>query len=324
MANGILEVNSVLLVLLMLFTLIGNLLIFVSMWRNKRLHRTTHLHSISLTFANLIPATTIIPLRVARVWQEAHGEPNEETVLCKAYLTFTLLWCIVSILTLATMSMDRYMAISRSESYASVMTKCRVNTLLLSVWAFAILISFLPFYHTGSTLKLFSCNFNLLSKENYVYLLLAVEIIPLILIFVVHYQIMKISSKHAQSIGVVDSRLTEYTRIPLDFPSEVRWSRVVILIILLYILMWAPRCIFLIVDIQSLSTDHIKTFDVLTEITTYSFAGLVPLVLVNFNSDIREEFFRITMPFQWFRKVHGVGKKYQRNKNTVAPCETEM
>ena len=322
--RNVLALNSVLLVLLMLFTLIGNLLILLSMWRNQRLHKTTHLHSVSLIFANLIPATTIIPLRVARVWWESDGVPSDETALCKVYLTFTLLWCVISILTLSTMSLDRYIAISRSESYATIMTKYQANALLLFVWCFAILISFLPFYHSGSSLKLFHCNFNLLSKENYAYLLLAVEIIPLVLMFVIHYQIMKISSKHAQSIGVVDSRLTEYHRVAMDFPAEVRWSRVVILVILLYVLLWAPRCIFLIVDSESLSSNNVETFDVLTEISTYSFAGLVPSVLVHFNSDIREEFFRLTMPFQWFRKAHGVGKKYRRNKSTVEPFDTEM
>lgn len=321
--HSILELNSVLLGILILFTLLGNVLILVSIWKNKRLHKTTHLHSVSLILANLIPATTVVPLRVVRVWKESNGEPSDETGLCQAYLIVTLLWCVVSILTLATMSMDRYIAISRPQKYASLMTRCRAVSLLLCAWIIAIAISFLPLYHSEGALKLFNCNFNLLRKENYVYLLLVVEIIPLILMFVIHYQIMKLSTKHAQSIGVVDSRLTEYNRVPLDFPAEVRWSRVVILIILLYVLMWAPRCIFLIVDAQSLSTNSAKAFDVLTEITTYSFAGLVPLVLVHFNEDIREEFFRLTMPYQWFRKAHGVGKKY-RNKNSVAPFDIEI
>lgn len=322
--HSILELNSVLLVVLMLFTLVGNVLILLSLWKNKRLHKTTHLNSISLIIANLIPASTIIPLRVIRVWKESKGELSEETTLCEAYLTATLLWCVVSILTLAAMSMDRYIAISRPHNYAKIFTRCRAFSMLSLVWSFAIALSFLPFYHSGSALKLFNCNFNLLRKENYVYLLLAVEIIPLILMFVVHYQIMKLSAKHAQSVGVVDSRLTEYRKMPLDFPAEVRWSRVVIMIILLYVLMWVPRCIFLIVDARSLSTNNAKAFDVLTEVTTYSFAGLVPFVLVHFNSDIREEFFRITMPYQWFRRSHGVGKKYTGNKNSIFPFYTEM
>ena len=109
----------------------------------------------------------------------------------------------------------------------------------------------------------------------------------------------------------------------MDFPAEVRWSRVVIFVILLYVLMWAPRCIYLIVDDDSMSRESVKTFDVLTEVITYSFAGLAPLVLVHFNSDMREEFFRILMPFQWFKKSHGVGKKY-KNTNVVTPFDMTM
>jgi branched-subunit amino acid ABC-type transport system permease component len=321
--NSVLAVNSVLLVILMLFTLFGNFVLFLSIWKNKRLHKVTHMHTVSLIVANFIPATTIIPLRIARIWNENDGVLNEETTLCEAYLIATLLWCVASILTLVSVSLDRYIAISKPDKYSSMLTHNRTFFILLTVWCFAILVSFLSLYHTGSALKLFTCNFSLLRKENYVYLLLTVEVIPLILMFVIHYQITKLSAKHAQSIGVVDSRFTEYRSNPLDFPTEVRWSRVVILIILLYVLMWAPRCIYLIVDEDSMSSSSDKAFDVLTEVITYSFAGLAPLVLVHFNSDMREEFFRILMPYQWFRKSHGVGKKY-RNTNVVTPFDAMM
>ena len=321
--HSVLELNSVLLVILMLFTLFGNFILLLSIWKNKRLHKVTHLHSMSLIIANFIPATTIIPLRIARIWNENDRDLNEETTLCEAYLTATLLWCVVSILTLVSVSLDRYIAISRPDKYSSILTHTRTLLILFIVWCLAILVSFVSLYHTGSGLKLFTCDFNLLRKENYVYLLLTVEVIPLILMFGIHYQITKLSAKHAQSIGIVDSRFTEYKRIPLDFSAEVRWSRVVILVILLYVLMWAPRCIYLIVDENSMSSSSAKAFDVLTEVITYSFAGLAPLVLVHFNSDMREEFFRILMPYQWFRKSHGVGKKY-RNTNTVTPFEMMM
>lgn len=319
--RSVLELNSVLLVILMLFTLFGNFVLLLSIWRNKRLHKITHMHSVSMIVANFIPATTIIPLRIARIWNENDGELNEETTVCEAYITATLLWCVVSILTLVSVSVDRYIAISRPHKYSNLLTHNRTLLVLLAVWCFAILVSFISLYHTGNALNLFTCNFNLLRKENYVYLLLTVEIIPLVLMFVIHYQITKLSAKHAQSIGVVDSRLTEYKKIPLDMPSEVRWSRVVILVILLYVLMWAPRCIYLIVDEGSMSSASAETFDVLTEVITYSFAGLAPLVLVHFNSDMREEFFRILMPYQWFRRSHGVGKKY-KNTNIVNPFDT--
>ena len=321
--HAVMELNSVLLVILMLFTLFGNFVLLVAIWKNKRLHKVTHMHTLSLIIANFIPATTIIPLRVARIWNENDGVLNEETTLCEAYLTATLLWCVVSILTLVSVSLDRYIAISRPEKYSNMLTHSRTFVILFAVWCFAILVSFVSLYHTGTGLKLFTCNFNLLRKENYVYLLLTVEVIPLILMFGIHYQITKLSAKHAQSIGIVDSRFTEYTRNPLDFPAEVRWSRVVILVILLYVLMWAPRCIYLIVDENSMSSGSAKTFDVLTEVITYSFAALAPLVFVHFNSDMREEFFRILMPFQWFRKSHGVGKKY-RNTNIVTPFDMMM
>ena len=320
--HSVLELNSVLLVILMLFTLFGNFVLLLSIWKNKRLHKVTHMHTVSLIIANFIPATTIIPLRIARVWNENDGVVNEETTLCEAYLTATLLWCVASILTLVSVSLDRYVAISKPDKYSSILTHNRTFLILFTVWCFAILVSFLSLYHT-SALKLFTCNFNLLRKQNYVYLLLTVEVIPLILMFVIHYQITKLSAKHAQSIGVVDSRCTEYTRIPLDFPAEVRWSRVVILVILLYVLMWAPRCIYLIVDEESMSSRSSKAFDVFTEVITYSFAGLAPLVFVHFNSDMREEFFRILMPYQWFRKSHGVGKKY-KNTNIVTPFDMMM
>ena len=320
-SHSMLELNSVLLVILMLFTLFDNFILLLSIWKNKRLHKVTHMHSVSLIIANFIPATIIIPLRIARIWNENDGAMNEETTLCEAYLTATLLWCVVSILTLVSVSLDRYIAISRPEKYNRLLSHNRTFIILLTAWSFAIFVSFMSLYHTGSALKMFTCNFNLLRKENYVYLLLTVEVIPLVLMFVIHYQITKLSAKHAQSIGVVDSRFTEYKRVPLDFPAEVRWSRVVILIILLYVLMWAPRCIYLIVDVDSMSSSSAKAFDVLTEVITYSFAALAPLLLVHFNSDMREEFFRILMPYQWFRKAHGVGKKY-KNTNTVTPFET--
>ncbi|XP_028391531.1 histamine H2 receptor-like [Dendronephthya gigantea] len=318
--HGVSELNTVLLVVLMLFTLFGNFVLLLAIWRNKRLRKVTHLHSISLIVANFIPATTIIPLRIARIWNENEEVLSEETTLCEAYLTSTLLWCVASILTLVSVSFDRYIAISKPGKYRAKLTHNKTLLILLAVWCFAIFVAFMSLYHTGSGLKLFTCNFNILRKESYVYLLLTVEVIPLILMFVLHFQITKLSAKHAQSIGIVDSRFTEYNRVPLDFPAEVRWSRVVILVILLYVLMWSPRCIYLIIDDSAMTVNSARAFDVLTEVITYSFAGLAPLVLVHFNNDMREEFFRILMPFQWFKRSHGVGKKYN-NTNIVTPFE---
>lgn len=318
--ESILSVNSVLLGMLMLFTSFGNFILLMSIWKNKRLHKVTHMNTASLMLANFIPGLIIIPLRIARLWHENTGKMNEEATLCRAYLTTTLLWCIATILTLVSLSFDRYIAISRPEKYNRMLTQCNTGLLLLICWCFAILVAFVSLRHSDGVIKMFTCNFNLLRKENYVYLLITVEVIPLILMFVIHYQITKLSAKHVQSIGVVDSRFTDYREISLDFQSEVRWSRIVILIILLYVLMWAPRCIYLLVDENSMSTNSADAFDVLTEVVTYSFAGLVPLVLVHFNSEVRDEFFRILMPYQWFQRTHGVGKKYK--KNAVTPLDT--
>lgn len=126
---------------LILWTLLGNALVCVTVLRFRHLRaKVTHVFIASLAVSDLLVAVLVMPWKaaaeVAGFWPFG--------AFCDVWVAFDIMCSTASILNLCVISVDRYWAISSPFRYERKMTP-KVAFIMISVaWTLSILISFIP------------------------------------------------------------------------------------------------------------------------------------------------------------------------------------
>ena len=131
-----------------LFTVPGNLLIILSVLLdpNKNLRRTPYILLIlNLAITDLIVGVMVEPLSMYTHWNEAHGLSITNSWLSQ-FVYF--MCCTASLLSLAVLTVDRYLAITLPLWYRANMTNARVFQASIVIWVLSIASSGL-FFVTG-------------------------------------------------------------------------------------------------------------------------------------------------------------------------------
>ena len=126
-------------------TVPGNLLIILSVLLdpNKNLRRTPYILLIlNLAITDLIVGVMVEPLSMYTHWNEAHGLPINNSWLSQ-FVYF--MCCTASLLSLAILTIDRYLAITSPLWYRANMTNARVLQGSIAIWVLSFSSSFLLF-----------------------------------------------------------------------------------------------------------------------------------------------------------------------------------
>lgn len=122
-------------------TIIGNILVIMSVFTYKPLKNVANFFIVSLAVADLAVAVLVMPFNVAHF---VIGHWVFGVVFCNMWLTFDILTCTASILNLCAIAMDRYFAIHDPINYAQKRTSKRVVVSIIIVWGASALISIPP------------------------------------------------------------------------------------------------------------------------------------------------------------------------------------
>jgi hypothetical protein len=133
--------TAVILSLIIIITIVGNVLVILSVFTYKPLRIVQNFFIVSLAVADLTVAILVLPLNVA---YSIRGRWDFGIHLCKMWLTSDVLCCTASILNLCAIALDRYWAITDPINYAQKRTMERVLILIIGVWLLSLLISSPP------------------------------------------------------------------------------------------------------------------------------------------------------------------------------------
>uniref|UniRef100_A0A914H4X5 G-protein coupled receptors family 1 profile domain-containing protein n=1 Tax=Globodera rostochiensis TaxID=31243 RepID=A0A914H4X5_GLORO len=125
------------LILLILATVLGNVLVVLSVFLYKRMRTFTNFLLTSLATADLLVGLLIMPLALFDLLHN-HNWPLGKA-LCRIWATFDVLLCTASILNLCIISLDRYMAITSPLRYPRTRSR----------WMACALLSFVPLLATA-------------------------------------------------------------------------------------------------------------------------------------------------------------------------------
>lgn len=182
-------VTTLVLTMIILLTIVGNILVILSVFTYKPLRIVQNFFIVSLAVADLTVAILVLPLNVAYSilgkWEFGIG-------FCKMWLTCDVLCCTSSILNLCAIALDRYWAITDPINYAQKRTVERVLLLIAGVWILSLLISSPPLIGWNDWPEDFSRNTpcQLTSNQGYViYSSLGSFFIPLVIMTIVYLEI---------------------------------------------------------------------------------------------------------------------------------------
>ena len=121
-------------------TIVGNILVVLSVFTYKPLRNVPNFFIVSLAVADLAVAICVMPYDIANY---ILGRWVFGTIFCNLWLTFDVLTCTASILNLCAIAIDRYYAI-HNPFYAQKRTVNRVLVCIGIVWLVSGLISIPP------------------------------------------------------------------------------------------------------------------------------------------------------------------------------------
>ncbi|XP_046981137.1 putative tyramine receptor 2 [Schistocerca americana] len=133
--------TAITLSLIILITIVGNVLVILSVFTYKPLRIVQNFFIVSLAVADLTVAVLVMPFNVAYslIQRWVFG-----IVVCKMWLTCDVLCCTASILNLCAIALDRYWAITDPINYAQKRTLRRVLAMIAGVWLLSGVISSPP------------------------------------------------------------------------------------------------------------------------------------------------------------------------------------
>lgn len=181
--------TAIILTLIILLTIVGNILVILSVFTYKPLRIVQNFFIVSLAVADLTVAILVLPLNVA---YSLLGRWEFGIHVCKMWLTSDVLCCTASILNLCAIALDRYWAITDPINYAQKRTLERVLLLIAGVWILSLLISSPPLIGWNDWPEVFHSDTpcQLTSNPGYViYSSLGSFFIPLVIMTIVYIEI---------------------------------------------------------------------------------------------------------------------------------------
>ncbi|KAM6940376.1 alpha-1A adrenergic receptor [Xenentodon cancila] len=124
-----------------LVAIVGNILVILSVVCNKHLQTVTNIFIVNLAMADLLLSIIVLPfsasLEVLGCW--VFGR-----IFCNIWAAVDVLCCTASILSLCSISIDRYIGVKYCLKYPSIMTERRAVAILVLVWVSSTVISVGP------------------------------------------------------------------------------------------------------------------------------------------------------------------------------------
>ncbi|XP_034115517.1 tyramine/octopamine receptor [Drosophila albomicans] len=199
-------------------TVIGNTLVILAVLTTRRLRTVTNCFVMSLAIADLLVGIFVMPPAVA---VHLIGSWQLGWVLCDIWISFDVLLCTASILSLCAISVDRYLAVTQPLTYSRKRRSKRLALLMiLIVWILALAITCPPmlgWYEPGRR-DLRECRYN--QNEGYViFSAMGSFFIPMAVMIYVYARISCVIAKRHDNmtdINVHNKKFKRYTAADVE------------------------------------------------------------------------------------------------------------
>ncbi|XP_042304046.1 sphingosine 1-phosphate receptor 2 [Sceloporus undulatus] len=270
-----LSTGSILIIVLCCFIILENLLVLVSVWRNKKFHSAMFIFIGNLAFSDLLAGSAFIANIVLSGPATFLLTPVQWFV--REGTAFATL--AASVFSLLAIAIERHVAITKVKVYSSD-KNCRMVLLIGACWVISAAIGGLPILGWNCMADLDKCStvLPLYSKQYILFVVLIFTIIlfSIVILYVRIYRIVR--SSHAEMAG----------------SQTVSLLRTVTFVLGAFIICWLPAFIILMVDASCAR----KSCAILYK-AKYFFAfatlnsAINPVIYTLRSKDMRKEFLRV-------------------------------
>ncbi|XP_078535166.1 alpha-1D adrenergic receptor-like [Lissotriton helveticus] len=181
-----------------LFAIVGNILVILSVAFNRHLQTVTNYFIVNLAMADLLLSTTVLPfsatLEVLGFW--AFGR-----IFCNIWAAVDVLCCTASIMSLCIISIDRYIGVKYSLKYPTIMTERKAVVILVVLWLSSMVISIGPLLGWKEPPPPDESVCSITEEPGYVlFSSLCSFYLPLLVILVMYFQIYVVARRTTRSL----------------------------------------------------------------------------------------------------------------------------
>lgn len=212
-----------------LYTVLGNTLVctvyFIDPFKNLRRNLSFY-YVVNLAFADILVGVVVEPLNVSVYWTDS--EPA-----LFAFYVFAVLSCVSSILNIAAMMFDRYIAVSQAFRYRVLVTVKRVRVSVVFLWLYAFHFSLLALLGwRDASYQIYLYSFGVF--------------LPSVIMLASYRGLIRILQKKGAKLRRFSSaHCKESTQMKMMMQKERRVSTTVLIMLMVFLLAWFP---FVVVD----------------------------------------------------------------------------
>ncbi|XP_068130500.1 sphingosine 1-phosphate receptor 2 [Hyperolius riggenbachi] len=278
------EVISIIFIIICCIIILENILVLISVWRNKKFHSAMFVFIGNLAFSDLLTGCAYIANIVLSGKTTLTLTPVAWFI--REGTAFTTL--AASVFSLLAIAIERHVAITKVKVYSSD-RNCRMILLIGACWVISMVIGGLPIIGWNCIENLDECStvFPLYAKK---YILFIVTIFTIILVSIVIFYVRIyciVKSSHAE----------------IAAPQTLALLKTVTIVLGVFIVCWLPAFIILLMDVSCKvkSCEILYKADYFFGIATLN-SALNPIIYTLRSKDMRKEFLRVLCCWNCFRK----------------------
>ena len=279
-----------------IISLLGNILVCLSVHRNNRLRTTTNLYIIALAVTDLIAATLVMPpatgVLITGRW------PFGETA-CQIHAYFTLFAVYVSPVTMGLTALNRYIRICKSvQQYNLYFSKKKSRFFLGFSWTFVALYISIPrltglqeFYFVPSYAACLNRpHFSNFGKTLYYLVVLGLFfVLPLaVTIFSYRKVLKKIREHNTGTVRNLGANNNETVTT-----NEIRVSKSLFIVVFAFMLCWVPSWVIVILTRLVFGNKMPRNVQLLCTFSLNISNAINPFIYAGMNPVFRREFRRL-------------------------------
>ena len=238
------------LIVLNILSLIGNILVCISVYRNARLRTTTNLYIIALAVSDLLSAIFVMPFAAGVL---ISGRWPFGEMVCQVHAFFSLFVVYVSPVTMGLTAANRYMRICKSDQqYKRFFSPMKSRVILASAWIFVTCYILIPrlaglqgFYFVPEYAACLNKHLGKVSKMVHYFVVVGLFFLFPLAVTIFSYK--KVSRKiQEHNMGSLALAHQNERRHATVSTHEIRISRSLFVVVFAFMLCWIPAWVITI------------------------------------------------------------------------------
>lgn len=290
-------IESGLVLLVNVISLIGNTIICWVMFKRPLLHTITNMYILSLAITDVFMALTVMPFSfgvlVTSRWPFG-------SVVCNIQGSVVLILAFVSSSTVALMALNRYFRIVRPQSYRNWFTVNKSTCMIASVWGMVIVMVILPVVSGWASFRFYpqrsSC-FMTFSSQNANKIFTALHLVPFVAlpmaaIIICYLKILIKVRRHSATVfpSLQNTNGSSTTELTVE---EINITRLLLTIVLGFTLCWIPVLVIEFVNTSRAKPGSLSRWVyLLYKYLWYCSAAINPIIYGALNRSFRKEAMR--------------------------------